>query len=283
MYFNEYEHRFVPTLDTAEIEGALGRIAEELREDRDRYHAFGPYWWTVKDALRTRVRRRDWFTGPARDPDILDRPAQAASSEEYSQRELAEALYYFSQESADGDPLPEIHLLELGGTARIYRLQDPDASRQLDLFEEEVNQERRREEFLKRTANFLPGPWLQKGDTIGADGVIHRAVACYKRALVVAHDEESRLQSWLRIGTTLHEAGHPNKAILAFEQAYRRGQEGWILGLIGQACLSAERYGEAAEQFRGALASMPGNPEYQAGLAAAQERLNAQDRELAIG
>jgi cytochrome c-type biogenesis protein CcmH/NrfG len=99
---------------------------------------------------------------------------------------------------------------------------------------------------------------------------------------MVAHDEESRLQSWLRIGTTFNEGGHHTKAIVAFEQAYRRGKEAWILGLIGQAAFEAGRYGEAAQLFRGALESMPGNPEYRAGLEAARARLSEQDRELAI-
>ena len=302
MYFSEREQQSVPAIGKEAFEDRLRGIAKELRARPERYRAFGPYWWLIKGSLRRRYRRRDWFAGPAEDRQIMEeflpgpkgsgpeRPEQESSESrdarprpEENLRLLSLAVAYYDTEAADGEPLSELHILEGRRGAFLYRIQDPDASRQLDLFDEVVNEEQRREKFLKRAATFLPGPWLQAGDRSAAAGESHRAVACYKRALAVAHDTESRLQGWLRIGTTLQEAGHPEKAIVAFEQAYRRGQEGWILGLIGQASLAAGRYGEAVRQFSAALESMPGNPEYRAGLDAARSAVASQDQELAIG
>lgn len=264
-------------MDDEEIDHRLRETAKRLRALPETYRSFGPYWWAVKKFLRSRGRRRAWFTGPADDTEL---PGHGDRRE--GRELLREGFFYFDQESGDGEPLPDLHLAEGREGAFLYQLQDPDAGRQLDLFEEVENEERRREQFLRNTACYLPGPWLQSGDDALAEGEYHRAVARYKRALAVAHDEESRLQSWLRIGTALDEAGHHRKAIVAFEQAYRRGKEGWILGLIGQAALAAGRYGEAANRFSAALETMPGNPEYQAGLEAARVRLAEQHRELAI-
>lgn len=292
MYFSEREQQGVPEIDTGELEQRLQDLAQRLRELPEWYRAFGPGWWIVKAALRRRFHKRDWFTGPAEDREILatlfpDRIGEETEGNPPASQEhpelLRRAFGYYDTESADGEPISELHIVEGADGAFLYRIQDPDASRQLDLFEEVANEERRREEFLRRTATFLPGPWLQAGDRAAAAGDGALAVARYKRALAVAHDEESRLQSWLRIGTTHHEAGQQEKAIVAFEQAYRRTEEGWILGLIGQAALAAGRYGEAAQQFSAALESMPGNPEYRAGLEAARSALDSQDRELAIG
>jgi tetratricopeptide (TPR) repeat protein len=279
MYFNRRERQqLVPSMDDEEIDRRLRKTADRLAELPETYRSFGPYWWIVKGALRSRKGRRAWFTGPADDPELRD-----DSDGRESRGLLEEGFFYFDQDSRDGMPVPDLHLVEGRAGAFVYQLQDPDAGRQLDLFEEVENQERLREQFLRNTASYLPGPWLQAGDEAVTEGEHHRAVARYKRALTVAHDEESRLQSWLRIGTALDEAGHYEKAIVAFEQAYRRGKEGWILGLIGQAALAAGRYGEAANRFSAALETMPGNPEYQAGLEAARARLAEQDRELAIG
>lgn len=272
-------------MDDEEIEHRLRESAKALIALPESYRAFGPYWWVVKSALRRGRRKRAWFTGAAMDRELLralglDPRGELPESDE--RRCLVEGFFYHDLESEGGMPPSELHIPEGQDGAMIYQLQDPDAGRQLDLFEEMENRERRREQFLRHTASYLPGPWLQAGDEAVGKGETHRGVARYRRALTVAHDEESRLQSWLRIGTALNEAGHHTKAIVAFEQAYRRGKEGWILGLIGQAALEAGRYGEAAQQFRGALETMPGNPEYQAGLEAARARLAEQDRELAI-
>lgn len=272
-------------MDDEEIEDRLEDSGKSLEALPEGYHAFGPYWWVVKSTLRRGRKRRAWFSGAALDRELLEAVGLDPSGElpeDLRKQLLREAFFYHDLEAEGGMPLPELHLVDGVDGALIYQLQDPDAGRQLDLFEEVENQERRREQFLRHTASYLPGPWLQSGDEAVAAEESHRGVARYKRALLVAHDEESRLQGWLRIGTALNEAGHHTKAIVAFEQAYRRGKEGWILGLIGQAALEAGRYGEAAQQFRSALESMPGNPEYQAGLEAARERLAEQDRELAI-
>lgn len=295
MYFNRRERQqLVPSMEDEEIERRLQETAQNLSALPERYRSFGPYWWDVKEALRDRRRRGAWFMGPGRDREFLaalgaepSTQARSYGDRDHEWRErrplLPEGFFYFDQESRDGNPIPDIHLVEGEKGAFLYRLQDPDAGRQLDLFDEVENRERRREQFLRNTASYLPGPWLQAGDQAVGGGVQHLAVARYKRALTVAHNEESRLQSWLRIGTALDEAGHHAKAIVAFEQAYRRGKEGWILGLIAQAALAAGRYGEAANRFRSALESMPGNPEYQAGLEVARAGLAEQDRELAIG
>ncbi|MFP4329646.1 MAG: hypothetical protein ACOC28_02685 [Alkalispirochaetaceae bacterium] len=281
MKHENLEEQGVEPLHDTEISQRLAELAEELRENRELYRTFGPYWWLVKRDLPGPSRRRGWFTRGYSDREVLAR-IDPGPSREARRRLMREALHYQAHEAADGAPYSDIHLLESGGEAKVYRLQDPDAGRQLDLFEELENRELRREEFLRRPATYLPTPWLRRGDEEVRRGATLRGVACYKRALLVAHDQESRLQAWLRIGTVCQERGEPGKAAVAYEQAYEPGKEGWILGLVGQALLEAGRPGEAALRLREALDATPGNPEYRAGLEAARRQLADQDSRFAI-
>lgn len=270
-----------PGVGQTDIDIRLEQITRELGERPELYNTFGHWWWLVKRELQKRSRRWHWFTRGYCDRAILEAVVPTHAPEARRQQ-MEKALAYQEAEAADGEPYPEIHILDIASGARVYRVQDPDAGRQLDLFEEVENRQRRREAFLERTDRYLPTPWLQRGDDQLAEGNSDRAVACYKRALAVAHEPESLLNGWLKIGTVYQERGEQRKAIVAYEQAYQRGKEAWILGMIGQALLEAGRPGEAAQRFRGALESMPGNPEYRAGLERAQAHLAEQERGLAI-
>ncbi len=56
------------------------------------------------------------------------------------------------------------------------------------------------------------------------------------------------------------------KALFCYQNAFQRDQEGWIQGLMADAWLEDNEPQEALQCYQAALRSMPGNPEYQAGL-----------------
>lgn len=270
-----------------ELSDALADLAPRLVADRREHLRFGPYWWWIKPlAAQVPGARRGWIRGGYRDRAIADAappelPAAAAADD----RETTIAwlgLRYYEAELVDG-LASAFHVIELpAGEPQVYTLYDADASRQLDLFAETDQPSAEVRHLMQDPARFSAAHWLIRADELEAEGRPWHAAAALRRAVERAVDDTDRSRAWLRLGQLFQTQGHIHKAIFCYRNAFDRDQEGWIQGLMGEAWMEAGDAHEALRCYRAALAAMPGNPEYQAGLNRA-ERAVAERHRNAVG
>lgn len=246
-----------------QVRTTLTDLAPRLAAKRNEYRNFGPFWWWVKPILRSMpATRRSWIRGGFVDRRVLDNEIQHAAPDWLPWL----GLRYYEAEALDDTPA-NFHILERpDGEVEIYRLYDADASEQIDLFDAGDRENRELTQFLADPVRFSGSAWLQRADTYIAEGDLLRAGAALRRAVDRAVDETDRSTAWIRLGQLFQEHRHTRKAILCYKNAWEREREGWIQGLIAEAYLDNDQPQEAIAGYEAALAAMPGNPEYQAGL-----------------
>ncbi|WP_156810005.1 hypothetical protein [Spirochaeta africana] len=236
-----------------QIHRILAEIRTGIAEHPTSYRNFGGYWQQIKPLLYARKRPTPEQVVPALPAALAYRDLHALGTNLTTHEET---LY---------------HLWERGdGRAELISVYDPamEGARegQLDLFINLEEQEQAAQAFLTAPQDFLPRTWKQHGDQAQMDGDFHRAVRCYKRSALLSQDAIYRGEMWLAMGLALEAAEHHRKALLCFENAYEKAQEGWILGHIAHSWQSLGRIDQARYYYQEALQHMPGNPEYQAAL-----------------
>ncbi|MFW5801383.1 MAG: hypothetical protein ACOCVC_05090 [Spirochaeta sp.] len=258
MYFQSTELDTIQqawgTPSSKDIKSILAGIRTDIEEHSARYRCFGGYWRELKPLLYARKTPTLEQVLPVLPAALAYREIQDIGTEILTHEE---SLYHL-WEQADG-------------TAELISVYDGSLERaregQLDLFIEIEEQEQAAKAFLTSPQDFLPRKWKELGDQALMDTEYHHAVRYYKRAALLADNHIYRGEMWLAMGLALEAAEHHRKALLCFENAYEKAQEGWILGHIAQSCHALGRLSEAQRYYKEALQHMPGNPEYQAALA----------------
>ena len=266
-----------------EIEEALGALAPRLAVERREHRHFGPFWWWIKPLLRALPgSRRSWVRGGYRDRALVsgvegndDSPlATIPGSEEERTRWIAWlGLRYYESEIVDDAPAG-FHIVET--TPRrvaSYQLHDADASHQIDLFEQTVEDSVEVRDLLRDPTRFSASVWLRRADEYLAAGDSWRAASALRRAISHAVDDGDRSRGWLQLGTLFQQMNHVHKAIFCYRNAFEREQEAWVQGLMGEAWMEAGEPHEALPCYRAALEAMPSNPEYRSGLERAEQML----------
>lgn len=248
----------------------LTELAPRLSVNRAEYRHFGPYWWWIKPLVaRIRTTRGSWLRGGHLDRDFV----RQCGLPHPDLRVAAEGLAYYDYETVGEQPA-SFHVVEsAAGVASHYDLCDPDAGHQLDLFEREPSANSRLSALLADPTQFAASNWLRVADRFASEGAWVRGAAALRRAIDTALASDDRLRAWIQLGQLYQEHGHHSKALLCYRNAYERGQEAWIQGLMAELYLLDNRPAAAVESYRAALAAMPGNPEYQARLHQAEEML----------
>lgn len=243
------------------VSDRLRELAPRLAADRVEYRHFGPYWWWIKPILRgMRQAKGQWFRG-----SWIDHATIGSSQLPYPDiRVAAEGICYYDFETV-GDQPATFHIVELEEPA-IYRGHDPDAGEQLDLFGTTTGSNRRLATLLADPTQFAASNWWRVADQFSDERQWVRAAAALRRAIEMAHSSDDRLNAWVRLGQLFQDHEHFPKALLCYQHAYSKGRETWVLGLMAELQLQANRPAEAASLYGQALKAMPGNPEYQAGL-----------------
>lgn len=267
----------------ADLEDALNDLAPRLEAGRRDHRHFGPYWWWFKPLLRSAPgARRSWVRGGFRDRSILEAcldpasllPPDHGGTEREQQRWLAWiGLQYFRSEIVDDRPAG-FHIVELADRSVVsYQVYDGDASRQMDLFDTPSTISPEVEQLFRDPSSFSGSAWLRRADQLEQTGRPWAAAAALRRAISNAVDADDRSRAWLRLGQLFQEQHHVRKAIFCYRNAFERDQEAWIQGLMGEAWQQAGEPHEALRCYRAALESMPGNPEYQAGVVRAEQEI----------
>ena len=255
---------FLPTeLDTilkdwgepaaAEIHRILAGIRANITDQPSCYRNFGGYWQLLKPLLYSPKKPEPAEVLPVLPAALAYRRLQRIDADLTAHEET---LYHLWEQ-------PD-------GRAELISVYDPamegSSEGQLDLFEELDGQEQAARAFLDAPQDFLPRTWRQRGDEAQQEGACHQAVRCYKRSALLSQDMVYRGEMWLAMGLALEMIEHHRKALLCFENAYEKAQEGWILGHIAHSWRMLDRPDQARSYYRAALATMPGNPEYLAAL-----------------
>lgn len=283
----------------------LTDLAPRLIAERREHRHFGPYWWWIKP-LVTRLpgARRGWIRGGYQDRAFLAQLSGQASGQldgpktgghahetakvpdpaadvEENRRIAWLGLRYYEAELVDDLPA-EFHIVESANhQVFAYQLYDADASRQMDLFATDDEPSPEVQQLLQDPARFSGTAWLRRADELDAGGEPWRAAAALRRAIGRSVDATDRSRAWLRLGQLFQEQNHVHKAIFCYRNAFERDQEGWVQGLMADAWQQAGEPHEALRCYRRALEAMPGNPEYQAGMARAERAIREEQRQAA--
>ena len=264
----------------------LTDLAPRLTAKRSEHRHFGPYWWWIKPLLkRVPGTRRGWVRGGYQDRTFLAQlsggRADPATATEHDRRIAWLGLRYYEAELVDDLPA-EFHIVEtVDHHVFAYQLYDADASRQMDLFAAEEEPSAEVQQLLRDPARFSGTAWLRRADELDARGEPWRAAAALRRAIGRSIDATDRSRAWLRLGQLFQEQNHVHKAIFCYRNAFERDQEGWVQGLMADAWEQAGEPHEALRCYRRALEAMPGNPEYQAGMARAEHAIRREARQAA--
>jgi len=253
-------------------------LADDLLKSRRLYKAYGPYWWTLKEFLKLYApQKRAWFFSSYIDEDIKPFVRQAASPREY-RLELWGALRYaaVALERKDPETPKEFHFLEdQDSEAFLYQLSDPDASKQLELFEAEP--ESFEEENNTRILKHLPSSLKNLGDQALAEEDFDLAIFAYRRLVTSCRNATETTEAWLRLAAAFLHFGHGAKAILCYQTLYEQDAQAWILNDLAKIYLNQASWVQAYEYYREALKKMPGNPEALWGYQEAQKHLKNQE------
>ena len=271
-----------------DLEERLTDVAPRLVAERREHRHFGPYWWWVKPLLRKiSGTRRSWIRGGYHDRSFVEEfgsvpsavtDAAGGDGKEADRWMAWLGLRYFDAEIVDDLPA-EFHIVERSDRQiQEYRLYDADASRQMDLFDAEGPATPEIRHLLNDPSRFSGSAWLRRADELAVTGETWRAASALRRAIDHAIDDTDRSRAWLRLGELFQEHDHVHKAIYCYRNAFEREQEGWVQGLMGEAWLQADEPHEALRCYRKALESMPGNPEYQAGMERAEKAIRKETR-----
>jgi tetratricopeptide (TPR) repeat protein len=279
----------------------LSDLAPRLIAERQEHRHFGPYWWWIKPMLKNVPgTRRGWVRGGYQDrtflaqlagrrddPDDAVAPlgsieqADPAAVTEQNRRIAWLGLRYYEAELVDDIPA-EFHIVETAGHhVFAYQLYDADASRQMDLFAGEEEPSAEVQQLLRDPVRFSGTAWLRRADELDAQGEPWRAAAALRRSIGRSIDPTDRSRAWLRLGQLFQDQNHVHKAIFCYRNAFERDQEGWVQGLMADAWEQAGEPHEALRCYRRALEAMPGNPEYQAGMARAEHAIRREGRQAA--
>jgi tetratricopeptide (TPR) repeat protein len=269
----------------------LTDLAPRLIAERREHRHFGPYWWWIKPFLR-RIpgARRGWVRGGYQDRAFLAQLTDSRSSTETESRPDEDTeenrriawlgLRYYEAELVEELPA-EFHIVETADhQVFAYELYDADASRQMDLFATEEEPSPEVQQLLRDPARFSGSAWLRRADELDARGEPWRAAAALRRAIGRSVDDTDRSRAWLRLGQLFQEHHHIHKAIFCYRNAFERDQEAWVQGLMADAWQQAGEPHEALRCYRRALETMPGNPEYQAGMARAERAIREEGRHV---
>lgn len=278
-----------------QLDSDLAELIPRLVANRREHRHFGPFWWWVKEIARKMPgSRRSWLRGSYRDHRAVDLWSRTidgvtppGQSSENDRRLAWYGLVYYRQETLDDEPAG-FHLSDVPAeaaladrseaAAAVYHLYDADASEQMDLFGGANTDRDAATTVFRDPAAFSASLWLRRAEEEIAQGALLRASAALRRAISRAVDQTDRSRAWLRLGEILQGAGAIHPAILCYRNAFARDQEAWVHGLMGSAWLEAGDAAEAARCYRAARAAMPGNPEYEAGLARAEALLSQNGR-----
>ncbi|MFW5643874.1 MAG: tetratricopeptide repeat protein [Alkalispirochaeta sp.] len=258
-----------------EVADALHDLAPRIAAKRNEYRHFGPFWWWIKPLLPTIPgARRSWYRGGYRDRDFLsDTDVQLLhhpAAEEIRAALPWLGIRYYYTEIVDDTPAG-FHIVER--TPRdvfAYVVYDADAGEQLDLFDDPADARRGDDTFLADPTRYTGSAWLPRAEEYIARGEPFRGAAALRRAINRAVDNGDRIRAWIRLGQLFQELDHVRKALFCYQNAYERDREAWIQGMMGDAWLQAGEPSEALQCYHVALAAMPGNPEYLAGIERAQ-------------
>lgn len=248
-------------------------LAAELERYPEDYRLFGPYWWYIKDQFRRReLRRKAWFHRSVPERSIL------IEAEEWREEQmLAASLQYMRLMQEDPQPLLpgelQEHLWEGQEACRMLGVEDPGLHRQPDLFEELEAQEHEKREFLEKPEHFIPRIWKEEGNNQMTRGEYFRAYRSFLRYLQLAEGESTKADAWLMIGLSFQYSGHSRKAVFAFNNAFERDSQDWILAHCAQAYEGCGEYAKARELYQRLCSHMPGNPEYSQKLELLQSRM----------
>ncbi len=266
-----------------EIEETLGALTPRLAVERREHRHFGPFWWWIKPLLKALPgSRRSWIRGGYRDRTILsevdygeDSPFSAlpGTDEERARWIAWLGLRYYEAEIIDDAPAG-FHVVET--TPRhvtSYQLHDADASHQMDLFQETVEDSIEIRDLMRDPTRFSASVWLRRADEYIVAGDSWKAASALRRAISHAVDDGDRSRGWLQLGTLFQQMRHVHKAIFCYRNAFEREQEAWVQGLMGEAWMEAGEPHEALPCYRAALEAMPHNPEYRSGQKRAEELL----------
>lgn len=282
MYYTSDEHKTILEQSTRpsakDLHKKLKQYAQELTTDPESYRLYGPYWWPLKALLRNQgLAGRAWFRGTHMDQRLIEEWDREFGINCDPWTVVCLAREYRSLQDlgipdSSGQDIP-FHLVEYShGEVELYELCDPDAGRQLDLFEALEDQQEENQAFLDNPGSFIPRTWEQSGDELLSQNRVHCALRHYKRAVLLSRDSRERSALWLRMGLALGEAQHHWKAVFAFTNCYQTGEEAWVMGHIGQAYEELGHWGEAKRCYEAALEHMPGNPELQQAVIRIQTR-----------
>lgn len=271
-----------------EIDEHIHDLAPRVAVKRNEYRHFGPFWWWVKPFMRrSPASRRTWLRGGYRDRSFIETAepfgsgteafpsgtAPTAGTEDLEEQDrwlCWLGVRYYADEVVDDTPAG-FHIVESPrGNTFVYTVYDADASEQLTLFGEENAKHTDLDAFLADPMRYTGGNWIHRAEEYARHGQTFRAAAALRRAINRAVLDDDRTAAWIRLGQLFQDSGHTHKAILCYQNAYHREQEGWIHGLMGAAWLDAGEAHHAVRCYRAALEAMPDNPEYQAGMAAAE-------------
>ncbi|AHC13863.1 hypothetical protein [Salinispira pacifica] len=250
-------------------------LAGELERYPEDYRLFGPYWWFIKDQFRRReIRRKAWFHRSAPERSVLD------ETEGWPEEQLtAAALQYMRLMQEDPQPLLpgelQEHLWEDSDGCKMLAVEDPGLHRQPDLFEELEAQEHEKRDFLEKPEHFIPRIWKESGNGFMAQGDHFQAYRSFLRYLHIAEGESMKADAWLMTGLSLQNAGHHRKAVFAFNNAFERDSQDWILAHCADAHEGCSELARARELYQRLCSSMPGNPEYRQKLERLQSRMQS--------
>ena len=236
---------------TRQIKTLLTNIRAEISENTTSYRNFGGYWAELKPLVYARKTPSLEQAVPILPAALAYRSIHAIGRHLTSHEE---SLYHLWEQD-------EAELISVYDSAL-----EGSREGQLDLFIDMEQQEQEAQAFLTSPQDFLPRTWKEQGDAALMDGEYHRAVRCYKRSALLSQDYIYRGEMWLAMGLAMESAEHHRKALLCFENAYEKAQEGWILGHIAQSWQSLGRLDQARYYYQEALQHMPGNPEYLSAL-----------------
>ncbi len=295
MYFLPHDiSSMLADTDTTEIDQTLDQnirdLTPRIAAKKNEYRHFGPYWWWVKPLLRKSPgARRSWLKGGYRDrhfldsldPNILDphllnhpgfsagdpAPQTTNGQETNRDRQLAWlGFQYYHAEIVDDTPAG-FHIVQTGHRRVLaYTVYDADASEQLPLFTDPESKDTTVTEFLSDPTRYTGSAWFQRAEEYAAADTPHKAAAALRRAIQRAIDTSDRTRAWIRLGQLYQDNNHIQKALFCYHNAYQKDQEGWIQGLMADAWLQDNDPHQALQCYQAALQTMPGNPEYQAGL-----------------
>jgi predicted negative regulator of RcsB-dependent stress response len=299
---NSLLDRVTPEERDRQLDDSIHDLAPRIAVKKNEYRHFGPYWWWVKPLIRRSPgARRSWFRGgytdrafmEELDPHVLDHPGFSTSvtgpsslttgttAAPPAQRDRWLAwlgLQYYNAETVDDTPAG-FHVVQTAHKRVIaYSVYDADASEQLHLFGDAGEADGALSDFLSDPARYTGSTWFHRAEEHAAAGRTHHAAAALRRAIQRAVDGSDRTRAWLRLGQIYQENDHVRKALFCYQNAFQRDQEGWIQGLMADAWLQDNEPQEALQCYQAALHSMPGNPEYQAGLERTRRILEEQGR-----